>query len=374
MKMKPGIGKFAVSLLLILGLLPSRSYAAWQGEATVSGLYDSNVMRSSYAAMGDRVTEMTASVGYQQDWAGLSGLVSYQFGSVSYDTLSDHNYSIHTFAMIAQHDFARRGWLRTGLHARIRSDDPVYALLDYHEYDGFVDARILLGGQITAFSGYSLRHRGYTTAPELDNLEHQLYGRVSVPFDGGLTVQLQSEYGIKEYAAVLAGTTGSTPSVAQWLNTLKVSRPVFSSTGVMGYVRSRTNSGDADVFITGLSPDSFSEDDLFDDRYSYESREFGVMVSHRLPMAVMLRTGYDYAVKEYRQQALALDGTALPSGEARSDTVSSLWIRAEKPLNVSDGAVRLNLYGEYRWLRNMSNDAYYDYDSRSVSVGLGLLF
>jgi hypothetical protein len=145
-------------------------------------------------------------------------------------------------------------------------------------------------------------------------------------------------------------------------------------TGLKVYARSRINFGDEGIFVTGITADHYSEDDLYDDRYGYESRELGAMVSRLLPYSMTLRLGYDFAAKDYRQPALDLEGNTFQGEPSRSDTYEQFRVRAEKTFRLSDDGNRLNLFGEYQHIRNDSNDAYYDYHASSAILGVELVF
>jgi hypothetical protein len=366
-------------VLTLIALLPLVASAQWKSEGSLSTTFESNVLLN-YEPYRDRITEGTLYFAHQWDFPAVTGLLSYHLNSVRFNDLTDHNYNIHTLGVNGEHKFADGGWLKGGLQAAKREDREVYNTLDYSEFKGFVDSRIPCKDNLTAVTGYTLRKRLYRVATELNNWENLVYGGVTVAFSDGITVSMLSEVGYKKYLLPVFSASGSGKSdgdgakVGQWANTLRFSRPLLDNLGLMVYGRGRMNFGDQEVYNSGLSPKYFSENDLYDDRYGYESRECGGMLSYRLPHALVLRIGYDYADKRYQQMVLDLDGNFILDEGARHDTISGMWCRAEKRFSFSGNKRELNLYGEYKWLRNNSNDPFYRYSASSTTIGVAVIF
>ena len=371
-----------IKSLLVLALLvlsPRVALAQWESEVSVSTTFESNVLRS-YNSYQDRITEGRIYVAHQWDFPAVTGLLFYHFNSVSFNDLTDHNYIINALGINGEHKFADGGWLKGGFHAAKREDRGAYNTLNYSEFEGFVDSRIPYKENLTAVTGYTLRKRLYRVAAELDHWEHLVYGGATIAFSDGTTVSMLSEVGYKKYLLPLFSSGGSGKSgddaakVGQWANTLRFSRPLLDNLGLMVYGRGRMNFGDQELYVSGLSLKYFSENDLYDDRYGYESRECGGMLSYRLPHALVLRIGYDYADKRYQQMVLDLDGTVIVDEGTRNDTISGIWGRAEKRFSFSGDKSPLNLYGEYKWLRNNSNDPLYRYSASSTTIGVAVTF
>jgi len=366
-------------VLVLLVLWPLVASAQWKSEGSLSTTLESNVLRS-YNPYQDRITEGILYVAHQWDFPAITGVLSYQLNSVSLNDLDEHNFTINTLGISGEHKFGDGGWLNGGLQAAQREDREAYTTLDYREFGVFLDARIPCKENLTAVTGYRLRKRLYSMATELDNWENLLYGGVTLAFSNGTTFSMLSEVGYKNYllpvfsASGIGKSDGDGAKVGQWANTLRFSRPLLDNLGLMFYGRGRINFGDQEVYISGLSPKYFSENDLYDDRYGYESRECGGMLSYRLPHALVLRIGYDYADKRYQQMVLDLDGTVIVDEGTRNDTISGIWGRAEKRFSFSGDKSPLNLYGEYKWLRNNSNDPFYRYSASSTTIGVAVIF
>ncbi len=360
-------------LWVLITLLPSIASAEWQSAASLSSSVESNALRN-YKSYSDIVTEGSLSVAHQWNWPSWKGNLSYTLNAISFADLAEYNYHLHTFGATAEHPLAHNGWLRGGVQAKIRRDREIYNLLDYNEFEAFLEAKIPHEKPLTTYTGYTIRKRHYTMLDELDNWEHLVYGRLSVPFSDGTTVNLLSDVGYKKYVMPISSSSSSNGAgVGQWVTTARLSRPIAERLGLMVYGRSRINFGDDELFVSGLSTNHVSENDLYDDRYSYQSSEYGTMLSRQLPYAVTLRAGYDYADKRFQQPAFDLAGNALSNASARIDKESRWWCKVEKRFT-SAGNILFNLYGKYQWVQNDSNDDYYQYRASVVTAGIDVEF
>lgn len=377
--------------LAIIALWPVVAAAEWQTKASISGSAESNVFRNSTPEK-DVVSEADISVAHAWDWERWSAMASLEGNSVNFTDHSDRNYLLPQITLAVQRNLDNKGWVRSGLRGRTRIDGDNYQLYDYHEYAGFVDVKLPRSDQLTVSAGYTLRNRSYDQLEELDNLEHQLYGGLQIPLADGRNIAVSSELGYKQYRSPLVGTTVvrqgyrgrglvttstniESANAGQWVNSITLSSPLIDDrTGVRVYVKYRVNFGESNVTVSGLSADNYSEYELFDDRYSYESSEFGVMLSRALPYAVTARIGYEQAVKNYTETALDISGNAVAGSPERRDDYKRMWARLEKSVSLSSKGRKLNLYGEYQKIWNTSNDSLNHYHSSSTTAGVELIF
>jgi hypothetical protein len=164
------------------------------------------------------------------------------------------------------------------------------------------------------------------------------------------------------------------PSAGQWVNTLRLSQSVYRGVGLSGYFRLRRNFGDGWRYIDSSYLGYVSEEELYDDRYGYESEELGLMLSMLLPFSSMARFGYDHYDKQYQRPVLDLNGDPLPGDILRQDNRQAFWGRLEKTFSLGGGGRSLRLSLEYYWLQNQSNDLYYDYKANIGTLGFQVNF
>lgn len=378
--------------MAIIALWPISVSAQWQTKASIAGSTENNIFRNSIPEK-DFVTEADLYLAHAWNLETWDAMMSYTGQYVNFSDHGDRNFLLNQANLVGQRNLEKNGWIRGGLRTGIRIDGDDYELYDYRDYAGFMDAKLPQGEHLTWFTGYSLNNRHYTVLEELDNLEHQLYGRVQMNLENGTTVTAATEIGYRQYLTLVDDVTKTTrygyrgrniittvstekhASIGQWVNSLNISTPLIDDkTGLRSYIMHRVNFGDSNVSIPGLTTDHYSGNDLFDDRYSYESVEFGGMVSQILPYDLTARIGYDHAEKNYSETALDISGDPLAGNPRRNDRYQRLWARMEKTIALSGKTDRLNIYGEVQQIWNNSNDTYNDYTATTAMAGFVWLF
>lgn len=377
-------------LATLLALWPSFAMADWHGRASVALNAENNVFLASVPA-ADLVIETSAMVVKDWEWEAWPAFVSYEVSHIAFTTHSDHDYLLHKAEAAIRRKLGKEGWVWAGSGGMFRIDHGEYAVFDYGEWKAFLDAKIPIGGRAAIFTGYRLVRRSYDRIAVLDNVEHGIFGRLHLPLDNGATVTLSSDAGYRRYStpqgdsqpgALVAyrwqrAFAAETPASGsgQWVNSLSVSMPVIDDkTGLRAYVKLRTCFGEPPRLFSDPDSGHYAGDGLYDDRFSYESREFGGMLSRALPYAAIARVGYDQAIKDYRDvpiDSVGYPGLVMPG---RNDNYRSLWARLEKNLPIGDGGMKANISAQCRQAWNGSSDVDYRYVAFTTTIGFELVF
>ena len=375
-------------LTILLAIWPAVALADWNVKASTTMSFDSNPFLAPVPE-SDLVTRGSAAFGQTWDSEHWSMLVTYEGTLTSFAEHAGQNYLLHRIETAAQRDLGTNGWLRATTGARFRVDSGDYNIYDYGEWRAALDTKVPVGDRSTLFSGYRLTRRAYDLLTALDNTEHDIYGRLHHSFDNGTAISISSDLGYRHYLTTpdagnavaiaaprgnraVSGSTSSSGS-GQWVNTLSVSTPLFDNrTGFRAMVKQRSNFGDPARLFSDPDAGHFTDDGLYDDRFTYESREFETMLSRTLPHAITARIGYDQAIKEYRKEPVFSTGNPEPTIQRRSDYYRSLWLRLEKPWLIGNGGTRLNLSAECKKSWNDSNTPDNRYTTFTTTIALEL--
>lgn len=195
-----------------------------------------------------------------------------------------------------------------------------------------------------------------------------------------MTIGIYNELGYKFYSdGFFAHGSGAkkgkeAPVAGQWSGALRLSAPLGESTGLRLYLLRHIDFGDR-IDRTGAVVDNYlAGEELYDDRYGYESRECGVQLSQRIGSGVIVRAGYDLAFKDYQQKAMNLDRHPAPGAGLRKDRQERFTVRIEKAWKKHEKPRMTKLYAESVSLRNESDDLLYDYTSFVASAGIAVEF
>lgn len=270
-----------------------------------------------------------------------------------------------------------------------------YDYANYAQVLAYGNYKFRPGKGFTTQFGYRMKYRDYENLPELSHFEHQLFGRFSTSLPSRTSLILYGRFGLKDYQSLTTATVATDtvamgrghrettertriiyseaqqPSASQLITSLKIAQSLTAGTGLsMEYLR-RINLGDEARFYyaDGQFADFSSEEDIFDDPYSYEGYEIYTTITQILPRQVILKLGYDYLRKDYDVEALDLAGQPLATAALRQDTRKLLWLNMKKRVSQS-----LQFILDFYYLNNNSNDPYFDYNNSFFSIGTEVSF
>ena len=271
-----------------------------------------------------------------------------------------------------------RKTLYFGANWNMHDGRDIYDYYDYRKLQFYVNSKIYFRANLIGTLGYILNNRSYAELPEFSYWEHYLYTQLNTFFQTGTSITMIVNYGLKNYIPLqISGTRRNPeffemPSVDQLVSSIKVAQSLGQKTSLSIKYLNRLNpglvAGSAAVMNTD---DLFTEDELFDDRYGYSGHEFSVNFNHFLPAYIKLELGSTYYLKDYQnRQVYDLVGDLDISKNTRSDQRSLVWASLSRtfPVNWGIKNVKLTLQGGY--LKNNSNDSYYQFDNYFGSLGL----
>ena len=368
------------SIVLLLALLwPAAAQAGLTGSFTFSSAYDSNPDRTSIGESGF-FTEASARLDNEWTRERWSGAFSLEGAGFIFPGSPERNYT-------RQNARAAIGWrpsdksqLRAGFGVGGRSGREAYSIYDYRELDAFVEGKRKLGSRGAFLGGYAFRQGSYESLAVYDSAEHRLYTQLDLPAGERVTIGIYNEVGWK-FCSEDCPSPGfgkkkgrEAPVAGQWSGLLRLSAPLGERTGLRLSVQRHLDFGDH-IGRARFAVDNYlAGEELYDDRYSYESREFGVQVSQRIGKSVIVRAGYDLAFKEYQQKAMNLDRHPVPGAGRRNDRQERLTLRIEKSWKKQRKPCVTKLYAEGVYLCNSSDDLLYDYSELVAGAGVAVEF
>lgn len=370
-------------LLPVFMLLPSLAFAGLTGGVSLSSDYESNLFRSSVEESG-MVSQALARLGYlleQEEHEELSQSISFERNEFRFSTDSDLNYSLTSAQLMFGWNSGEQQRFRALLGYESREDREAYAIYDYGAFSLSVDGTFRVGdGGGSVVAGYAHESREYDAQEMYDYNENRLFTQVGIPAGNALNIAVANELGFKSYQDRVSGgghgmgAHRDGPLAGQWRGTLRISLPLADKTGLRLQLFRSIDIGDTVDYGTLTTGSYLAGEAIYDDRYSYESLEYGMQLSQRLRPDMILRVSGDLACKDYHQDALGLDGAAIAGAGTRNDRQLRLTARVEKSWKNHQKSLLVKLYAQALYLRNHSDDLLYDYTATNLGAGIGVEF
>ncbi len=258
-----------------------------------------------------------------------------------------------------------------------------YNIYDYWKLQGYINSKIDLRSNLIGRFGYVLNNKTYTELNEFNYWEHSFFARFNTYFQTGTSLTLSINYGLKDYIPLLISSGQGRgrrvmveytemPSVDQLVSSFKVAQSLGRKTSLSFEYVNRLHPGLVGGSAAVVNSDNlFTEDELFDDRYGYSGHELTTTFTHFLPGYVKLELGGSRLWKSYlNRQVYDLGGNLNTADPSRQDDRWLAWFEISRNFKLNWGIKNLGISLQGGYLKNDSNDPYYQFDNYFGSVGL----
>jgi hypothetical protein len=170
--------------------------------------------------------------------------------------------------------------------------------------------------------------------------------------------------------------TGSVGGTAGQVTILgRIAQSLADRTGVTLQYERRTSFGALPTAVV-TTPALFFDDGVYDDPFASNARAVSGSAKQLFRNGMTLEAFAAYTQKDYRGTAArGLDGLPLASGELRADRIwraGAAWTLGV--LRERTGPVGVHVVLDYQFTRQASNDAYYNYTSHGLGLGLSVSY
>jgi len=262
--------------------------------------------------------------------------------------------------------------LRGGYRFDTRRFARLTAGLDQREHDGFLSLHANLPSRTTLIGELHLgtkSYQGETVAPAADTPGQPMPAAGSGGRGAGGTQGQRPTVVLPAHLSAGSARAGR----ANWM--LRVAQSLFDRTGLSLQYSQRLTSGDVPPALIS-TPALFFDDGVYDDPFASDALRLRANLKQAFASGAWVEASGAWTRKDYRAApALDAEGTALPDGALRADRVWQASLAAVLPIFAGrTGAWSLELQPAWRWTRSRSNDAYYDYSSHAVTLGMSFSY
>ncbi|NOY79267.1 MAG: hypothetical protein GXO76_15550 [Calditrichaeota bacterium] len=361
--------------------------------------YDSNAFHN-YLGMSDNIGKGTIYFNHDINREDEIFRVYYQGNYYQFKNYRDRNFLYHEFGFAYARSISEQNaYLYSGIKFSNRSNKELYNYYDYNQFLAYINIKSpWLGNHIQG--GYRLRERTYKNLAGFSYWEHYLFLRFNRAFKTKTSLTIESSYGYKNYLArtfvttlydstFMGGRSGrmggrgvrtivsveDVPSAKLWTNSIRVGQSLTSTTGLSVQVLYRYNFDSEARYLTAVQSGYTTEDELFDDPYSYKGLEYSAQITQLLPRGIQLTAAFTRSHKFYPGHlALDLDGNPTNGQDYRDDKLDYFYFGLEKSFAIGKIVKSTTFFSDYYWINNQSNDAYYKYKSQLFMTGFSFNF
>lgn len=395
--------KRIINIYIFLLLIQNTGVSQFNPSIQISSYSDNNLYRSPFPD-SDLVTDIGINLNYtlpETDWNFF-----YSPDIVFYQNNPLRDLSIHRLGTAATIPFNDElYYLFIGGSWTSRINKPDYNYYDYNQFYFYGNFRFDFD-ILFLKTGYNFRYRDYKNYEELSNSRHYLFAQLNKSFETGTSIILETDYGHKAFSGYVTATTievgsgGGTggggrgrgrhenisetettttqtilnqiegPRLNQIVLLARVAQSVLPKLGI--YVQYRQQfSLDSEAQFENTDF-YYHDEELFDDPFSYESKEISSQVTVVLPWTMKLQIGGEWIEKNYisEQAYESVEDTVGINGD-RADSRYSGFVTFSKTFQIKKSMMdALRFEFNFNYIQNKSNSFWYDFKNTLVGASL----
>jgi hypothetical protein len=386
--------KYFKALFLVF-VIVNMVQAQFSKHIEVSSYWDDNLYRTPQA-VNDILTDFNMRLSYRP---GDSNITYFYDGDLFlYQKTTLRNFSMHNAGLNYFYPFGKeeKHTFYIGANYTLRLNQDEYNYYDYNQFYVYTTFRFDLNWAFIR-SGYNFRYRSYSNLPDISNYKHYFFVQLNKSFATRTTVILEADIGRKSFdgqeivigisgdesggngrgqgAETTAETTTITrimeiPSLSQAILLARISQSLHDKAGL--YVQYRRQFSLASKANFANADNYFTDDELFDDPFSYESTGYSSQLTWMLPWAMKVRVGGALVSKNYiSENAFTSADDSLGMGDIRLDDRGSYYVNFSKVFYLNKSWIKsLHFKVNYSYIRNESNSYWYDYKNTILNAGI----
>lgn len=356
-------------LILFFVCFTSHLTAQLYFTADVEGYYDDNIF-NNYLNTADFINGFRGELGYDIE-SEQNNFELYYFGYLNqYYKYTDKSSVIHKAGIVETYLFSRDdNPLNIGINYTARVNKSDYMIYDFNQLSAYANYmhsisesdKLQIGviGNRIEYDNYSLfsHYQAKAFLRSINSFESRTSLTSAVEIDNKIYIENKSSQGLAD-------------EIIQAKLFLQAGQGITDDFGISGYVFFRKNLKGGNRYFSS-NEFLFYEEELFYDIYSNEGVETGLTLTYLFLPNIVGKIGGKYELRNFTDLPAAdLNGNEL--NDLRQDNQFSAGATVEFGLSKILAGLYLSL--NYNYIRNSSNDYYYDYTNQVFSVIFGFGF
>ncbi|AFH47973.1 Hypothetical protein IALB_0261 [Ignavibacterium album JCM 16511] len=364
------IKKFALSTFPIFYflILTSEIYPQFNFYSAYQIIYDDNIY-NNYLNSSDLINNLQLGSAYNFE-SEVNNLQFYYEGVFGdYKTNKIKSFNSHKIGFVNTHLFSEDfNPLNAGINYTFRNNRDEFELYDFRQLSAYINYRQSIKETNFLLSGYIFQRNEYTNFSVFSNYEHKAFIKWISNFESQTSLMLSSEFDYKSYFDKynFEGYANEGSFIKLHLN---IGQSFSENTGGNIFLIYRKNLTDKSRYVVNDSL-IYYEEEIFNDLYAFDSFDAGIGFTKIIGDEVKVSSEIRYSGRFFNSLfATDLFGTELT--DLRKDDQISFGIGVEYDLEkLINGLI---LSATFNYIRNKSNDFYYDYSNQifSISVDYG---
>jgi len=366
--MKRKIGSLHLLVLLIAGLsfdLQAQFYLT----TDIEGYYDDNIF-NNYLQESDFINAFSGELGYDFETEQNNFEIYYTGFFNRYYKYTDKSTTIHKLGAVNTYLFSEYdNPLNVGINYAVRINKEDYFIYDFNQVSAYANYMHSISESNKIQLGIIGNRIDYENFSLFSHYQLKAFLRSINSFESRTSLTFAAEIDQKIYIEKRQ-SQGLADEVLQAKLYLQLGQGITDELGLSAYVFLRNNISGGNRYFNSIDY-VYYEEELFNDIYSNEGVETGLTLSYLFLPNIMGKITGVYQVRNYTDLPAA-DEEGNELEEMRKDNQFSAGASLEFGLSKILSGLYLSL--NYNYIKNASNDYYYDYNNQIYAITLGFDF
>lgn len=356
-------------LFLLITAFSFNTEAQFYLTADVEGYYDDNIF-NNYLNESDFINAFSGELGY--DFESEQNIFEvYYIGFFNrYYNYTDKSTIIHKAGLVDTYLFSENdNPLNVGLNYTIRINKEDYYIYDFDQISAYANYLHSISESNKIQLGVIGNRIDYENFSLFSHYQLKAFLRSINSFESRTSLTIAAEIDQKIYVEKMQNQ-GLADEVLQAKLYLQLGQGITDDLGLSAYAFLRNNLSGGNRYFNTIDY-VYYEEELFNDIYSNEGVESGLTLSYLFLPNIMGKISGRYEIRNYTDLPAADQG-GNDLSELRKDKRFSAGASLEFGLSEIISGLYLAL--NYNYIKNSSNDYYYDYNNQIYAITLGFDF
>jgi len=360
---------YLLFIVLFFSLFTFNVYSQFYFSTSLEGYYDDNIF-NNYLNSSDFINAFSGELGYDFE-TSQNNFELYYIGFINrYYKFPDKSSVIHKVGAVNTFLFSDNdNPLNVGLNFATRINREDYYIYDFNQISAYANYMHSLSENNKIQLGVIGNRINYENFTLFSHYQLKAFLRSINSFESRTSLSAAAEIDQKSYVEKYK-SQGLTDEIMQAKLYLQLGQGITDDLGLSGFVFFRKNLVSGNRYFSS-NEYVYYEEELFNDLYSNDGVETGVTLSYLFLPNIIGKIAGRYEARNYTDLPAA-DENGNDLNELREDNQYSIGASLEFGLSRIVSGLFFSL--NYNYIKNNSNDYYYDYANQIYAITLGFDF
>jgi hypothetical protein len=345
------------------------SQAQFYLTADVEGYYDDNIF-NNYLNESDFINAFTGELGYDIETEHNNFEIFYTGFFNRYYEYTDKSATIHKFGIVNTYLFSENdNPFNVGINYTVRINQEDYYIYDFNQISGYANYMHSISESNKIQLGVIGNRIDYENFSLFSHYQLKAFLRSINSFESRTSLTAAAEIDQKIYIEKMQ-SEGLADEILQAQLYLQLGQGITNDLGVSVFAFLRKNLSGGNRYFNTIDY-IYYEEELFNDIYSSDGVISGLTLTYLFIPNIIGKLAGGYEIRNYTDLPAA-DENGNSLNELRQDNQYSAGASLEFGLGKIISGLYLSL--NYNYIKNNSNDYYYDYTNQIYAITLGFDF